>query len=92
MRVILAVGDTADENFKFVPRRIFVCKIPSLARALGLKAKRALDDRVSKIPYRRDTVSCIQGAYGRFYLIYSISIPLYTRYPIVTRALGLAAA
>ena len=29
-----------------------VCKIPLLARALGLKAKRARDDRVSCIQYR----------------------------------------
>ena len=33
----------------------FVCKIPLLARALGLKAERARDDRIS----------CIQGVPGR---------------------------
>ena len=35
--------------------RYLVCKIPLLARALGLKAKRARDDRVSCI--QQDTLS-----------------------------------
>ena len=41
----------------------FVCKIPLLARALGLKAKRARDDRVS----------CIQSAI-RFRLVCKIPL------------------
>ena len=46
-------------------RSTVVCKIPLLARALGLKAKRARDDRLSCIQAHRCRIFGIQDTFAR---------------------------